>query len=482
MLATGLAAIDSTIVATAIPQIVGDLGGFSQFPWLFSIYLLAQAVLVPIYGRLSDVFGRKPMLLFGIGVFLLGSVLCGVAWSMVSLIVFRAVQGIGAGSIIPITTTIIADLYSPAERGKVQGYLASVWGISAVVGPSLGGLFAEYWTWRGIFFINIPLGLAAVAFLQKHLREEVEPRRHRIDYGGAATLTIAVSMLILGLLEGGVHWAWLSIPSVLLFVGSAAFLAVFIWIERTVPEPIVPPWIFRRRILIASNLAALAIGALLIGQSSYVPTYAQGVLGYGAVLAGLAMGAMVVGWPIAATLSPKVYLRIDYRPTALLGSTFTIAGCLLFVLFVHASSGLWRVAVSGFVLGLGMGFVSISTVVSIQSVVGWNRRGVVTGSNMFIRTLGSAVGIAVFGSIANSTLADRFRHPPASVADQLPRAVDAASISFTKRHQSAAAIEYTRVALFDAVHYVFWALLAVALLGLVAHLLMPARAEELQFD
>jgi EmrB/QacA subfamily drug resistance transporter len=482
MLATGLAAIDSTIVATAIPQIVGDLGGFSQFPWLFSIYLLAQAVLVPIYGRLSDVFGRKPMLLFGIGVFLVGSVLCGVAWSMVSLIAFRAVQGIGAGSIIPITSTIIADLYSPAERGKVQGYLASVWGVSAVVGPSLGGLFAEYWTWRGIFFINIPLGLAAVAFLQKHLSEEVEPRRHRIDVGGAVTLTVAVSMLILGLLEGGVHWAWLSVPSVLLFVGAAAFLAVFVWIERSVAEPIVPPWIFRRRILIASNLAALALGALLIGQSSYVPTYAQGVLGYGAVLSGLAMGAMVVGWPIAATLAPKVYMRIDYRPTALLGSVFTITGCLLFVLVVHEHSGLWRVAFSGFVLGLGMGFVSVSTVVSIQSIVGWNRRGVVTGSNMFIRTLGSAVGIAVFGSIANSVLGDRFRHPPAAIAGQLPRAVDAASISFTKRHQSAAAIDYTRAALYDAVHYVFWALLAVALIGLVAHLFFPRRAEELQFD
>jgi EmrB/QacA subfamily drug resistance transporter len=482
MLATGLAAIDSTIVATAIPQIVGDLGGFSQFPWLFSIYLLAQAVLVPIYGRLSDVFGRKPMLLFGIGVFLVGSVLCGVAWSMVSLIAFRAVQGIGAGSIIPITSTIIADLYSPAERGKVQGYLASVWGVSAVVGPSLGGLFAEYWTWRGIFFINIPLGLAAVAFLQKHLSEEVEPRRHRIDVGGAVTLTVAVSMLILGLLEGGVHWAWLSVPSVLLFVGAAAFLAVFVWIERSVAEPIVPPWIFRRRILIASNLAALALGALLIGQSSYVPTYAQGVLGYGAVLSGLAMGAMVVGWPIAATLAPKVYMRIDYRPTALLGSVFTITGCLLFVLFVHEHSGLWRVAFSGFVLGLGMGFVSVSTVVSIQSIVGWNRRGVVTGSNMFIRTLGSAVGIAVFGSIANSVLGDRFRHPSAAIAGQLPRAVDAASISFTKRHQSAAAIDYTRAALYDAVHYVFWALLAVALIGLVAHLFFPRRAEELQFD
>jgi MFS family permease len=357
-----------------------------------------------------------------------------------------------------------------------------VWGLSAVVGPSLGGLFAEYWTWRGIFFVNIPLGLAAVTFLHLHLHEEVEARRHRIDVGGAAALTIAVSMLILGLLEGGVHWAWLSAPSIGLFAGAAAFVAVFVWIERTVAEPIVPPWVFGRRILIASNLAALAIGALLIGQSSYVPAYAQGVLGYGAVLAGLAMGAMVVGWPIAATLAPKVYLRTDYRPTALLGSAFTISGCLLFVLFVHESSGLWRVATSGFVLGLGMGFASVSTVVSIQSVVGWNRRGVVTGSNMFIRTLGSAVGIAVFGSIANSVLADRFRHPPAALVGQLPRAVDAASISFTKRHQSAAAIEYTRTALYDAVHYVFWALVAVALLGLVAHLLFPSRATPLEFE
>jgi hypothetical protein len=269
---------------------------------------------------------------------------------------------------------------------------------------------------------------------------------------------------------------------VALFAGAAALLAVFVRIERVVSEPIVPPWIFRRRILVAANLAALAIGAILIGQSSYVPAYAQGVLGYGAVLAGLAMGAMVVGWPISATASPRVYMRIDYRPTALLGSVFTIAGCLLFVFFVHASSGLWRVALAGFVLGFGMGFASVSTVVAIQSVVGWNRRGVVTGSNMFIRTLGSAVGIAVFGSIANSTLADRFRHPPAALAGQLPRAVDAASISFTHRHQSAAAIAYTRAALYDAVHYVFWALLAVAVLGLVAHLLLPSRAVALEFD
>src|SRR5919205_2440493 len=162
MLTTGLAAIDSTIVATAVPQIVGDLGGFAQFPWLFSLYLLTQSVLVPIYGRLADVFGRKPILLFGIGVFLVASVLCGSAWSMVSLIAFRGLQGVGAGAIIPMTTTIVADLYVPADRGRIQGYISSVWGVSAIVGPTLGGLFAQYWTWRGIFFLNIPIGIAAV--------------------------------------------------------------------------------------------------------------------------------------------------------------------------------------------------------------------------------------------------------------------------------------------------------------------------------
>jgi EmrB/QacA subfamily drug resistance transporter len=482
MLATGLAAVDATIVATAVPQIVGDLGGFSQFPWLFSIYLLAQAVLVPIYGRLSDVFGRKPLLLFGIGIFLIGSVLCGAAWSMVSLIVFRGVQGVGAGAILPLTNTIVGDLYPPAQRGRIQGYLASVWGVTAVVGPALGGLFAQYWTWRGIFFINVPLGLGAVALLHLHLHERVEERRHRIDVAGAAVLTAALSMLILGLLEGGVRWSWTSAPSLGLFVGAVALLGMFVHVERRAAEPILPLWIFRRRILVSANVAGLAIGAILIGQSSYVPAYGQGVLGYGPVLAGFAMASMTIGWPLAATAAPRVYLRLDYRRTALLGGVFTLAGCLLLALFVHEHSGLWRIAVSSFVLGIGMGFASVSTVVAVQSVVGWNRRGVVTGSNMFIRTLGSAVGIAVFGSIANTTLADRFRHPPVALAGKLPQAVDAASISFTKRHEAAAVVAYTRQALYDAVHYVFWALVAVAVLGLVAELFMPRRAEELRFD
>jgi EmrB/QacA subfamily drug resistance transporter len=444
MLTTGLAAIDATIVATAVPQIVHDLGGFAKFPWLFSLYLLTQAVLVPIYGRLADIVGRKPVLLFGIGVFLVASVLCGAAWNMLSLIAFRGLQGIGAGAIVPMTSTIVADLYEPAQRGKIQGYIGSVWGVSAIVGPTLGGLFAQYWTWRGIFFLNIPIGVGAVWMLQLHLRERVARREHTIDFVGAAVLTVGLSALILALLEGGVSWSWTSAQSVVLFVVAASSLAAFVPIERRAAEPIVPLWVFRRRILVSTNVAGLAIGAILIGQTSYVPTYAQRVVGVGAVVAGLAMGAMTVGWPIAASISPKVYLRLDYRRTALLGGAFALAGCLLFALFVHADSHVWRVAVASFVTGIGLGFSSVTTVVAAQSVVGWDRRGVVTGTNMFIRSLGSAVGVAVFGSIVNSRL-----HGDAT--------------------------------LYRAIHDVFWALVVVAVLGLVAQALMPRRVVPLVF-
>src|ERR1700761_2017738 len=228
MLCTGLVALDSTIIATAVPSIVRDLGGFSQFPWLFSIYLLTQAVTVPLYGKLADVVGRKPVMFFGIAVFLLGSVLCGVAWSMPALIAFRAVQGIGAGAVQPMSMTIVGDLYTVEERARVQGYLASVWGAAAVLGPTLGGVFSEYVSWRWIFFVNLPLGAVASVVLARRFLEKVKERkRHRIDYAGAGTLTAGCSLLILGLLEGGIEWAWVSVPSIVIFVVAVAMLVGF---------------------------------------------------------------------------------------------------------------------------------------------------------------------------------------------------------------------------------------------------------------
>jgi multidrug resistance protein len=207
MLTTSLIALDNTIIATAVPSVVKDLGGFSQFPWLFSVYLLTQAVTVPVYGKLADMLGRKPVLAFGVLVFVGASLLCGLAWSMPALIAARALQGIGAGGVLPIGVTIIGDLYSVEERARVQGYVASVWGISSVLGPTLGGLFSEYGSWRWIFFVNLPLGAFALVVLQRRFTEVVERRSHQIDYVGAGLLTVGCSLLILGLLEGGNAWA-----------------------------------------------------------------------------------------------------------------------------------------------------------------------------------------------------------------------------------------------------------------------------------
>ncbi|WP_306360907.1 MDR family MFS transporter [Nocardia sp. CC227C] len=401
MLATSLVALDSTIIATAVLTITDQLGGFAQFPWLFSIYLLAQAVTVPIYGKLADMLGRKPVMLFGIAVFALGSLLCGLATSMVALIAFRAVQGIGAGAVAPMSMTIAGDVYTVAERAKVQGYLASVWAASSVLGPVLGGVFAEYVSWRWIFLINLPLAALAAWMLMRHFTESAPRRSHRIDYLGAALLTVGAGALILALLEGGHAWAWGSPTSLALFGGGALALVLFGLVERRAASPILPLWVFTRRVVVASSLVSLLIGAVILGLTSYVPTFAQGVLGAGALLAGLTVGALTMGWPLAASQAGKLYLRIGFRRTALIGSSLGSVGAAT-LLLVDADSGLLRVAVGCFIVGTGMGLVATPTLIAAQASVDWTERGVVTATNMFARSLGSAVGVAVFGALVNS--------------------------------------------------------------------------------
>ena len=483
MLSMSLVALDSTIIATAVPSVVADLGGFGQFPWLFSVYLLAQAVTVPLYGKYADVVGRRPVMLLGIGVFLLGSVLCGVAWSMPALIVARAVQGVGAGAVQPMSMTIVGDLYTVEERARVQGYVASVWAIASVVGPTLGGVFSEYLTWRWIFFVNLPLGALVAVMLMRHLTEQVVRREHRIDFAGATLLTGGCALLIFGLLESGVAWPWGSMTSLLVLGVGLAAIAGFVAVERVAAEPVLPLWVFRRRILAAGSLVALVVGALMIGLSSYVPTYVQGVLGTGPLVAGLALACLTIGWPLAATFSGRLYMRIGFRDTALIGSGVIVVGGTL-LSRLSAASPVWAVAVACFVLGVGLGLASSPTLVAVQSVVGWDRRGVVTATHMFSRSIGSAVGVAVLGAVANATLADRFAHPPAGLRGHLPRGVDATSRVLTRggRADRTAGAGFVRHALFAASHHVFVGLLAVSVLMVVALAMMPRRTEPLVFD
>jgi EmrB/QacA subfamily drug resistance transporter len=444
MLSTGLVAIDATVIATAVPSIVGSLGGFAEFPWLFSVYLLAQAVTVPVYGKLADVFGRKPVMLFGIGLFLVGSVLCGLAWSMGALIAFRAVQGLGAGAVQPMSMTIVGDLYSLRERAKVQGYIASVWAVSSVVGPTLGGVFSEYVSWRWIFFVNIPLCLIAAATIGLRFHERVDRRRPRIDYAGAAVLTMALTLLILGLLEGGQAWAWASPQSIAVLGAGAVLLGAFVAIERRAADPVVPLRFLRNRLLIATNLVAACVGAVLLGLTSYVPTFVQDVLGTGPLVAGFALAALTLGWPISASQSGRVYLRIGMRSTALIGAAVVILGSAL-LLLLDESSSVFQVGATSFVIGLGMGFTAAPTLIAAQSAVRWQQRGVVTGTNMFFRSAGSAVGVAVFGAIVNATLGGS--------------GVDSGRVS--------------PLALTAAVHHVFLGTAVLAVVMLAAALLMP---------
>ena len=327
MLSTGLIAIDATILATAVPSIVADIGGFAQFPWLFSIYLLAQAVSVPVYSKLADTIGRKPIMLVGIGLFLVGSILCGFAWDMTSLIVFRAVQGLGAGAVLPVSITITGDIYSVRERARVQGYIASVWAASSVVGPTLGGVFAEFASWRWIFFVNIPLCLIAAFMLWRNYHESVGRQKHRIDYAGASVLTVGLTLVILAVLEGGQAWEWLSWQSLSAFGLGGGLLVAFVFIERRAAEPILPLWVLSRRLILTTSLISLGVGGVLIGLTSYVPTFLEATTDASPIVSGLAVAALTLGWPIAAANAGRLFLRIGFRRTALIGLDDHRHGC-----------------------------------------------------------------------------------------------------------------------------------------------------------
>lgn len=398
-----MVAINALIVATAMPSIVGDLGGFALFSWVFSSFLLIQAVTVPIYGKLADLFGRKPVFTFGIVVFIIGSILCGFAESMVMLIIFRFIQGFGAGAVLPIAQTMVGDMYTLEERAKIQGYLASVWGISSVLGPLLGGLFVEFFHWSWVFWINVPLGIIALIGVLTFFKEDIEKKKRTIDYAGSALLLISVSSLMVVLIQGGVTWAWTSLPILSLLAVFAVGFTVFIYQQQRTEEPLMPLDIWKDKLITLANIGALTTGVVLIGVSTFLPAYVQGVMEKSPTVAGFTLTFMSIGWPIAATLAGRFVISIGFRYTALLGGVALMIGSIFFLLLDPTKGPVWAGAGS-FFIGLGMGFTTTTFIVSIQSSVEWQRRGVATSSNAFMRLLGGTIGAALLGGILNSRM------------------------------------------------------------------------------
>lgn len=400
LLATFLTAMEATVVSTAMPTIIGELRGLNLYAWVFSAYLLTSTATVPLYGRLADMVGRKPVFIAGIGIFLLGSVLSGAAQSMPQLILFRAIQGLGAGAVQPIIFTIVGDLFSLQERARVQGFFSAIWGASSVAGPALGAIITETIGWRWIFYINLPFGLAATALLAWSLHEQKVEGKHRLDYAGAAVLTGGVATVLLGLL-GGSQGGGINPPLILIGV---ILLVIFVIIETRVAEPILPLDLFKEPAIAVPCLAGLVTGIVQFSLPSYLPLFVQGVQLGTAGDAAKPLGAIATAWTVAAFISPRMLLRVGFRAVAVGGMLLIAVGTAALLLY-RPGTPIWLMVVNTAIVGLGLGFASNATLIAAQNAVGWERRGVVTASVQFTRTMGGTLGIAALGAILNARLA-----------------------------------------------------------------------------
>ncbi|MFC9289107.1 MFS transporter [Streptomyces sp. NPDC057052] len=461
MLAMALAALDATVVSTAVPQIVGDLGGFSVFSWLFSGYLLAVTVTLPVYGKLSDTFGRKPVLVAGAVLFLLGSLLCALAWNMGALIAFRVVQGLGGGALQGTVQTLAADLYPLKERPRIQARLSTVWAVSAITGPGLGGLLAAYADWRWIFLVNLPVGAVALWLIVRHLHEpeRTSGTRARVDWAGALAVFATGGVLLTALVQGGVAWPWLSAPSFALFATGLALAGLVVAVERRAAEPIIPGWVWRRRTIAAVNLALGALGLLMVAPAVFLPTYAQAVLGLDPVTAGFVLSVWTLSWPLSAALSQHVYRRVGFRDTALLGIGAATLVLLAFPLLPYPGAA-WQPALLMLLLGAALGLFQLPLIVGVQSTVGWSERGTATASVLFCRQSGQTIGAAVFGAVANGVLAARLGGT--GDLDSVVRDLDAGAAAGATRHAVAEAVHAVYLGAAGAAALAFLVLLCLA--------------------
>jgi EmrB/QacA subfamily drug resistance transporter len=400
-----LAAMEMTVVSTAMPTAVGDLGGIHLYAWAFAAYMLTATVTVPIHGKLADLHGRKPVMMAGLALFLAGSLACGQARSMGMLIAFRALQGLGAGAIQPVALTIVGDLFDVSERARWQGVFGAVWGIAGLIGPLLGGAIVHYLSWRWVFYLNLPLGLASAAVLAAAYHERAPRHGHRLDVAGALLLSASVVATLIAARSRGV--AMVAVPTAILAMG------LFLWVERRTKEPLVPLDLFKQRVMAVASASGTLVGAAMIAMVTFVPLYAQSVLGASPTGAGSAIAPMAVGWPIASTISGRLLPRLGFRLLIRGGLALTALAALGVALVLRPGQSLGPVRVLTALYGVGLGFANTPLVIAVQASVPWNRRGVATASVMFFRTIGGTLAVGILGAVLAAALAGNGAPPGA---------------------------------------------------------------------
>jgi drug resistance transporter, EmrB/QacA subfamily len=404
MLVILLASLDQTIVATALPTIVGDLGGLQHLSWVVTAYLLASTVTGPIYGKLGDLYGRKVVLQTAIVIFLVGSALCGIAQGMTELIVFRALQGLGAGGLMVTTIAVVGDIIPPRDRGKYQGLFGAVFGVSTVIGPLLGGFFVDNLSWRWIFYVNLPLGALALFVIGVVFHSRAEHVRHAIDYLGAATLAGGLACIVLFTSLGGTTEPWGSVQSIALIVIGVVLLVVFLLVERRAQEPILPLELFRNRTFAVTSAIGFIIGLALFGSITYLPLFLQVVKGMSPTRSGLQLTPMMAGLLVTSIAAGRTISRFGrYRPFPIVGTAVMIVGMVLLArLNVHSSTT--TAALDMLVLGLGLGMVMQVLVLAVQNAVEFRVMGVATSGSILFRQVGGSIGLAIFGAIFSNSL------------------------------------------------------------------------------
>lgn len=456
-----LAALEATGVATAMPTAVSELGGVERYSWAFSAYLLTSTTTVPMFGKLADLYGRLKIYHVSIVIFLVGSALCGAAANFEQLVIFRAVQGIGAGGVMPISVTLVGDIYTLEERGRVQGLFSGVWGIASLIGPILGGFVTDMFSWRWIFYFTIPFGIVSTIMLQLYLREPLTRRERKLDILGTVILTSAVTLLLVGILEGSETWGWLDSRTITLMALSSFGLFAFIWQERRAAEPMLPLDIFENRIITVASAGSVILGSLLFALVAFVPMWAQGVLGGSASDAGAALIPMMLAWPIASAVSGRLMLRIGYRPLIILGSLLDVIGLAI---LSYGMPGRLQLAVAMVIIGLGNGSMATPFLVAVQNAVPWNRRGVATSTSQFFRTIGGAISVAALGAVLNAHLRDVLGEGANANALLDPRARAAADPAVLARAVAAMS---------EGLHSVFLLCLGAGIIAVLIALLFP---------
>lgn len=465
MLSLFMASMEATVVSTAMPTIVRQLGGLEIYSWVFSAFMLASTASVPLYGKLSDLYGRRSIYAIAMALFVVGSVLCGRATSMTQLVAFRAVQGLGAGGLMPLAFIIIGDIFSFEQRARMQGLFSGVWGVSSIVGPLLGGFLVDQISWHWVFYINVIPAVLAVGLVWGAwgARERTPGAVVSVDYLGAGLLSVAVILLLLGLDALGTSWSW-----GMLAVAAVLFV-LLLWVERRAVDPILPLGLFRDRLFSVACAHGLLAGWAMFGSASFVPLFVQAVLGTSATAAGVTLTPQLIGWVIASIIGSRLLLRVDYRLLALVGMTLLVAGMFLMTQ-ISAASSQFGLMFNLALTGIGMGLSIPAFLIAVQSTVRRSELGTATSTVQFSRSIGGTLGVSVLGVVLSRQLAERLTavgiDPAAVPVEQLLDPVAGSG-------SGAVTDGAVRIALAGAISSLFVIAFIAAVIGLVATAFAP---------